>query len=379
MPSSPARLRATRVAHVATLATLATALPLAGCGGDGREPVQPPPTISPAARAYVEAVVDTMQRYSIRKREIDWPAFRAAALARAGTAQTTMQTHGALRLTVEALADGHSEFYFPGTWPFLQVSASRDARVRGQVGTTLPGIPVGRMLDARIAYVYVPGFAGTSPGRVLARADSTLAIVRDLDTNGGGAAPCGWVVDLRGNSGGNMHPMIAGLGPLLGDGIAGMFVDADDARTYWYHRAGVVGQRVGGTDYPQVSVTTPHVLRRAAPAIAVLYGAATASSGEATAISFIGLPNARSFGTPTWGLTTGNRPFFLPDGAVLNLATTVEGDRTGRLYGGKLVPDEPTGAFVTDPRTATIDGAMRAAMTWIEAQPSCTASGAGDR
>ena len=35
----------------------------------------------------------------------------------------------------------------------------------------------------------------------------------------------GWIVDLRGNGGGNMWPMLAGIGPILGEGIAGYFID----------------------------------------------------------------------------------------------------------------------------------------------------------
>src|SRR5947208_17170381 len=31
----------------------------------------------------------------------------------------------------------------------------------------------------------------------------------------------GWIVDLRGNNGGNMHPMIKGLNSLIGDGVYG--------------------------------------------------------------------------------------------------------------------------------------------------------------
>jgi len=31
----------------------------------------------------------------------------------------------------------------------------------------------------------------------------------------------GWIVDLRGNGGGNMWPMLAGVGPVLGEGVVG--------------------------------------------------------------------------------------------------------------------------------------------------------------
>ena len=43
----------------------------------------------------------------------------------------------------------------------------------------------------------------------------------------------GWIVDLRGNTGGNMWPMVAGVGPVLGNGVAGFFVPPVGASTPW--------------------------------------------------------------------------------------------------------------------------------------------------
>lgn len=52
----------------------------------------------------------------------------------------------------------------------------------------------------------------------------------------------GWVVDLRGNSGGSMWPMLAVALPLLGgDGVIGAFVTRDGARTPWWARRRRVG------------------------------------------------------------------------------------------------------------------------------------------
>jgi len=39
--------------------------------------------------------------------------------------------------------------------------------------------------------------------------------------------PAGWIIDLRGNSGGNMYPMLAGLSSLLGEGVLGYDVYPD--------------------------------------------------------------------------------------------------------------------------------------------------------
>jgi predicted enzyme related to lactoylglutathione lyase len=73
--------------------------------------------------------------------------------------------------------------------------------------------------------------------------------------------------------------------------------------------------------------------------VAVLTDSLTASSGEAVAVAFRGRPNARSFGWPTTGVSSANRTVFLPDGARLYVTASVYADRTGRTYGGSLVPD----------------------------------------
>ena len=99
--------------------------------------------------------------------------------------------------------------------------------------------------------------------------------------------------------------------------------------------------------------------------MAVLVGPRTASSGEVTAMAFIGRPAARLFGQPTGGYTTANRPYKLPDGAGLLLATMTEADRTHQLHLGPLVPDEVV------PPTAPADGsdpALQAATTWLRKQ-----------
>ena len=339
------RLAAAPLVAVAVLPVL-----LAGCGG-ADAPSAPEPQPSTAARSYLHSALTLMELHSIRSAEIDWPRFRAAAEARRGTAPTIPEPHPAIDTTVRALGDGHSRFFPPSRLP----------------GTTdLPpsaeSIVSGRRLDD-VAYVHLPGFGGPNP---VGRVDSTLAVLRALDGAEPAPPPCGWIVDLRLNTGGNMYPMIAGIGPVLGEGLAGRFVPPDGRVSLWYYRAGAaaIGNR------PLVTATTPYVLRRPDVPVAVLYGELTASSGEAVAISFRSLPNARSFGTETRGLSTANTGFRLSDGALLNLTTAVMADRTGRVYGGRLVPDEPVPASGR-PVPGEVDATVEAARRWLAAQPAC--------
>ncbi|MCX2952069.1 S41 family peptidase [Lentzea sp. NEAU-D7] len=170
-----------------------------------------------------------------------------------------------------------------------------------------------------------------------------------------GSRPTGWVVDLRGNRGGDMHPMLAVVAPLLGDGERGRFVSAH-GETSWGIRRGHVynGAR---TAYRWHRVPAA----RNQP-VAVLVDGGTASSGEAVLISFLGAEDTKTFGRPTAGYATANETFGLPDGARLAITTALMADRTGRTYGN--TPIAPHTLVDTDD-TNDADDALDAAIEWL--------------
>src|SRR5690606_33060630 len=86
--------------------------------------------------------------------------------------------------------------------------------------------PEGRRLPGGVAYLTVPGFAGGTHADQVEFAERLQGLIRELD------APdtCGWIVDLRANSGGSLWPPLTGLGPLLGDGDVLSFEYPDGRR-----------------------------------------------------------------------------------------------------------------------------------------------------
>jgi carboxyl-terminal processing protease len=74
--------------------------------------------------------------------------------------------------------------------------------------------------------------------------------------------------------------------------------------------------------------------------IAVLINNKTASSGEAIAVAFKGLPRIRFFGDKTCGLTTGNSSIALFDSSMIFLMTVVYADRDSTVYGIPIIPEE---------------------------------------
>jgi len=189
-------------------------------------------------------------------------------------------------------------------------------------------------------------------------------MIQRVDTLG----VCGWVVDLRGNLGGNMWPMVAGVGPIVGEGVLGYFVDPDSVVKTWTYESG--SSRLDGAVATQAS--DPYDLLASDPPVAVLTDGHTASSGEATTIAFRGRPLAKSFGQPTWGVSTANRGFPLSDGAALILTVSTMADRLGVLYGNEVNPDQIVPVLKTgDPAT---DQPLAEAITWLQKQEAWSGS-----
>ena len=62
----------------------------------------------------------------------------------------------------------------------------------------------------------MPGFASISDSIRAAFATNTQQKIKDLDTKNN---ICAWIIDMRDDDGGSGPPMIAGLGPILGEGV----------------------------------------------------------------------------------------------------------------------------------------------------------------
>lgn len=133
---------------------------------------------------------------------------------------------------------------------------------------------------------------------------------------------CAAVVDLRGNDGGDMGPMYAGLSPLLPDGTALSFVSRMGTSDVVIDGNSVTG---GGTP------TTTSGGKLEVP-VAVITDDETASSAEATLLAFRGLDNVRTFGEPTAGYASANVVLDYPDGRSLMLTTAKDKARTGEEF-----------------------------------------------
>lgn len=170
-------------------------------------------------------------------------------------------------------------------------------------------MPTVELLEENIAVIKLPPFSGNEEEGVK-YANTVLGALPD--------ALKGTILDLRGNRGGNMYPMIAAVHRFLPDDIILQL------RTRRYNMEINV-------DY----VTRVAKVERQAPIdcpVTLLTDEWTGSSGEAVMLCFRGLENTRTFGSPTAGYASCNQPYRLPDGSQLVLTTGTDVARTGEEF-----------------------------------------------
>jgi len=370
---------------------------------------------------YLQSTIELIRTRAARRDTVDWAAVTAQAKTLAKDAKTSADTYPAIRYVLEQLRDNASSITPlpqpggappPGAFGFITLypdrivavvypkSVAAQAGIRaGDLIELVNGAPpvVSPELRARGNFVNVPPPSATlrlrHPGDKDAH-DVSLAVgpyeplpaltrriggdlgyveipattgqdqfaerVRESIFQSDAPTVCGWIVDLRFNNGGELWAMLQTLRPILGEGPLGSFVGDGGQLTHWAYP----------TSGPFALPKSERALQRPDPPVAVLTSRLTANAGELATIAFRARPNTRVFGEPTWGAPTDNTPFRLPDGARLDLATSKAADRTGRVYDGRVAPDE---AVTIDwaKLTAPDDPVIIAGGTWLRTQAGC--------
>jgi len=303
-----------------------------------------PPAMSHAAYEMLAAVVKVLKQHHVNRGKVDWPSLEDEAFAMVSAAQKPRDTAPAIQFLIRSLGERHT---------FLIGSAQWKAMVAGEASGTSRGaafgmLPVANLMQGSIAYLALPGHDGSASDDV-----AYVAVLRNALRRFHARGVCRYIVDLRGNQGGNMFPMQAGLVSLLGRGPYG----------YWNNGAGLAPwpdpEKVARLDGVVAGPYAARPADQSRAAVAVLIDRHTASSGEGAAIAFEGRPHTRFFGEPTAGLTTGNEAFALPEGMHIAVTTVRAMDRNKRPFPIAVVPD-----VETPPGVPTND----AALAWLRAQ-----------
>lgn len=276
----------------------------------------------------VNQAITLVKERALNAPKVDWPAVEAEARRLSAATSGEGGRTDAIRHVLRSLRDGHSFYQPPQTDPSPPHASATNAAPTSR--PTPPAIATSET-DGRFARLIINAWSGT---RVEIPAATTQ--VREALNRSVGHGACGLIIDVAGNSGGNMWPMMGGIAPLYDAGTLETFEDRDGTG----ETVNVVDDalRMNENVWPRVPDMPP--VARKPRHIAVILGKWTASSGEILALGFKGQSNVRFFGQPTAGATTANWSTRLPNGGMIAITTSRILDRAGKVHTGPVMPDE---------------------------------------
>jgi len=305
-----------------------------------------------AARQLDEALA-LMQKHYYKKDSVNWDSLVVAAKSRLVASESCEDAFQTVNWCFSLLSEAHS-YIMPSARAALYNNDTVQLKRKPPINQLVGEIKTELFTDRRIAYISVPWVSTTDSAICTRIADSLQNLIAGLD----GSGISKWIIDLRKNTGGNCWPMLAGIGPLLGEGVCGYFVSGDDKVPIVYRNgAAMQGRhvrcRVSGLPYKTKLNNN----------IIILTGNRTASSGEIVALAFKGKKDVLQYGEPTAGLTTANSSYKLSDNSMLVLTVSQEADRNGIIYKGAINPDE---LIISDLLNPADDRVKAAAMMWLD-------------
>lgn len=282
--------------------------------------------VPPSAERYGKDALATIGKNGIYSGSDEWKSTYEECLKMIENAESYEDTYPAIKKALSVCGGKHS----------ILMTKSESQSTSDSYDEVLPTVS----LNGDIAVIKLPDFLGTAEaGRKYAKvAEDFIHENRDKIN--------GVVLDLRGNTGGDMGPMATAVSSLLPDGEL----------MYYHYRSydvpvtlkdGVISNAgTGGRSlYPEEKLNVP---------VAILTDDMTASSGEALTLCFRGLENTRTFGAPTAGYTSVNMLYNMYDGAQMYLTVAFDKARTGEIF--KETPIEPDVAT---------DSPLEAALEWL--------------
>ena len=308
------------------------------------------------ANRLLDEAIGFMQKHYYRRRYIQWDTLIASARSQLASSGNCEDTYDIISSCFKQINESHS-FLMP---PAKSAIYNYDTSVLQQKPSIaeLVGDIKGELIDDDIAYITVP-WVSTTDSLICNRiADSLQQLIARLDTK----VVNNWIIDLRKNTGGNCWPMLAGVGPLLGNGICGYFVTGNERIPISY----VDGIARQGKNIRCIASNNGYKTKAEKKSIIILTGRSTVSSGEIVALAFKGKEQVYFYGEPTAGYTTANATYTLSDNSMLVLTLCLEADRTGKVCEGRIMPDETIASAVT--HTDNNDPAKSAAVIWLMSQ-----------
>lgn len=313
--------------------------------------------INDSVKKYLDTTLNIFQHNALNAKTVDWKVLRHQVYIKAQGAKSNNDILGIFPYIFEQLNDHHGSLIYINNWYGWHPKKTAYSNVEINKAIQEKRGLSSQVINNTIGYILIPGNSDYQ----MKVTDSIAQQIRDSINKIHSKNIKAWIIDLRINNGGSMYPMLAGLGPLLGDGKIGGFSNQSGKITnLWIIKNGNLW-----IDSNQMSNVKADLLKiNYQIPIAVLVSGRTASSGEVVAISMEGRPNTIIIGEPTAGYTTANTSFSINTYSTLNIASLYEVDRNNHAYKNNISPN----IIINDGdnlKNLKSDLKVKAAIDWI--------------
>ncbi len=181
-------------------------------------------------KEYLNEVFEIIEKNSINKDSIDFQRIKKVAYAKLKDTDSIEDCYPIIQSILKDLGDNHSLFMSRE-----QVNKWQSTSLVNDYQKLITFS--GKLLNENIGYINMKGFSSGDSISIQKYADSLQNQIKSIDNKNLN----GWILDLRENTGGNCWPMLTGIGPLLGNGICGFFIDNIGQKSSWFYRDGESG------------------------------------------------------------------------------------------------------------------------------------------
>jgi carboxyl-terminal processing protease len=248
----------------------------------------------------------------------------------AAQATTITDLKGSFELLLTALKDTQGKFIDPTTNTIIATHRKyEDTELGGRAiaNEANSGLEF-KLLDDNIGYLKITGIiTGEDFEKEAAAIRGAIDSLSKTDV-------IHWIIDLRYSRGGSVSPMIAGMGPLLGEGMIAALVDAKSKirKLYEIHNGRFY-------DDQQLTLPFPCAKDMRSAKVAVLISKHTSGAAEILSIAMRGRKNTQFFGEPTAGQTTLKKVIPIRADLSMCLSESLYQDRRGTVYKKNIIPE----------------------------------------
>ncbi len=246
--------------------------------------------------AYIHEVISIVKKHSVYKDQVDWKKIEKEFFGKASLCQSFDEVYPIINQLLYKVGDKHGFILRPN-----QV---------GQRNSLLNDEIRGKLIEEGIGYISMPSCPSLDISLNQEYAQNLQNIIKKIDSTDVNS----WIIDLRNNKGGNLWPMLLGLGAITGNKVLGYFTDSENKYIPFSYENGTVKQ--GSSVQLSMPDKNYYEVKRNKPIIAILIGRSTASSGEIIAIA-LRSRFSKVFGEYSAGFANSTKMFELNDGTLL--------------------------------------------------------------